>query len=255
MGEAKAQDELRVTLSFESEPLADALQTLGELAGWTVEVAGPAERSPVETSLHEATFEEALETILSPYDHTLIWSPDNLLTVFLMDERDSTALRAEKVEPATFDPVDNSPSIFSESETLVPPDGRGWPGLTSEDLAYYQASRNLMDPNFEELVPPSSARSDGITPADLEFLGVTRADNRSDDLELIPPDSEESAGPTAAELAAIIAARPVRDHSKIELVPPEESGGIAITRADLEAIRRERPPRDPSVQEDLVPPD
>lgn len=253
---ASARDERRITATFQNEPLGDVLTTVGELAGWSVELIGAPDDSVVSEQLRKVSIEESLERILYPRNYVLLWSPGNVLTIRLMADHGEQASAAGDVSSQADERLFDDPvSLFPGPDEVIPPSYPGGQGLTAQDIEYYRTLQTPIDPMHEEVVPPSAPGTVGITRAEIEFYASTRQAEDLADMELFPPEEDDGFVFTAADLREIRANRPSVPATQIEVLPPEEPGGIGLTLGELQALRQSTASQPPLTMADMIPPD
>ncbi len=250
-----ARDEVRITGAFRDEPLRDVLETLAELAGWSVEVIGASDESRISVTLREATLKESLERILHPRNFAVIWSPENKLTILLIDDKRDAGRASGDLSSQAEGQIDHPISLFPGEEEVLPPVTPGGQGLTIADIEYYRAFDIPSDPIYAEVVPPSSPGTRGVTLEEIDFLSAMRGEEILADMELFPAEGDDGFGLTVAEFEAIKSSRPALAPSQIEVIPPDEPGGIGLTLEQLESTKQAKAFDQPLTVIDPIPPD
>ncbi len=248
-----ASDDVRITVEIRDQLLPEALATIGELAGSSIELIGSVDDRRVSVSLRATTFGESLERILSPSSYTIVWRTDDGLAIHVLDdEGDPSGAGSTLLEPSE-EPFDSPISMFPNSEEVLPPSHPGDHGVTAADIEYLSSFDTPWGPGEEEQLPPASPSEAGMTAEDLEFLSGLQQEKNLAEIELLPPEDGHEFGLTLAESEAMASGGSGLLLDEEEILPPDELGGSGLTLQQLEPMKQPE-----TVQQsltDLIPPD
>jgi hypothetical protein len=154
---AVAQENPRISLTADNEPLGDVLDTISQDTGYRFNLDSKWQDHPVSATIGGLTLEQGLKRLLRSLNHTIIWDADRTVTIMVFGRADPArpGSAISFAEPPQVYPEAGDASVENE-ETL---DAETDPADTESQEADTDAAGEedpAIEPGEDESTPPAS---------------------------------------------------------------------------------------------------
>jgi len=164
LGSESGEEPTVFSLDVKDEPLIEVLNKISKLTGYEIAVTGKWTYLPVTLSIKNAPLHEALNRVLSKFNHTIVIDDlQKKVVVSIYDpgvtpkqQKDRVFTRQKEIDPLDVE--------------VIPPRKPGERGTTQRQLEAMKKSQATIDPLDVEVIPPRKPGERGVTQRQLEEM-------------------------------------------------------------------------------------
>ena len=194
IGSESGEEPAVFSLDVKDEPLTEVLNKISKLTGYEIVVAGRWAYLPITVSIKNASIHEALNRVLSKFNHTIVLDDIQKKVVVSIYDPGVTP-RQQKAIVST-----RQKEVGPEDVEVIPPRKPGERGVTQRQLEAMQKSQKTIDPLDIEVIPPQKPGERGVTQRQLEAMQKRQVTIDPLDVEVIPPQKVGERGVTQRQL-------------------------------------------------------